>query len=373
MFPRAALLTVALATVGTVAHAAPRSNPSPGATILCYHIVQSPRDTLFSVDRDVFLQQMQYLASSGYNVIPLSDLVDYVTGKRDSIPENSVVITVDDGWRSTYTEIYPVMQRFRFPFTVFVYPKIIERTSYALTWSQIREMADQGVDIESHTFSHAYLTRRKQSHLDAAAYRKWLRTELGGSRELLEEKTGRPVRYLAYPYGDYDDRLAAAVAEHGYEAALTSNFGAVGRGHNPLQLRRVMIFAETGFDSFRRLLGAGSLALTHMTPSPGRELDLQRPVVSARIANPDSIDPSSVRMALPALGTGHAFFDRRDGTVSLVVRDELKGRVQRAVVWGTDRKTGKRVEASWTFYVAADRPPETEVSGIAAKRDTRGR
>src|SRR5438552_19098465 len=141
-------LTAALISIlfsGLAAAAAPSSvspSPSPsrsddyGATVLCYHIVESPQDPRMEVSRETFRQQMRYLAMTGYNVIPLRELYDYVSGKRASLPKNAIVVTIDDGWRSTYTEVFPEMKRYGFPFTVFVYPKIIGQTARALTWKQ---------------------------------------------------------------------------------------------------------------------------------------------------------------------------------------------------------------------------------------------
>src|SRR4051812_27785595 len=155
-----------------------------GATVLCYHIVESPQDPRMEIGREVFRQHMRYLAMTGYNVIPLRDLYEYAAGKRASLPKNAVVITIDDGWRSTYTEVFPEMKRRGFPFTVFIYPKIIGQTSYAMTWKQIKEMADAGVDVQSHTFSHAFLTRRRHASISEQEYAAWLEHELVESKRV---------------------------------------------------------------------------------------------------------------------------------------------------------------------------------------------
>src|SRR5687767_9641835 len=131
-----------------------------GATVLCYHIVETPAAPRMHITRDVFRQHLRYLEMTGYNVIPLRHLHEYVSGQRASIPKNAVVITIDDGWRSTYTEAFPELQKRKFPFTVFIYPNIIGKTANALSWKQIREMSDAGVDIQSHSLTHPYLTKR---------------------------------------------------------------------------------------------------------------------------------------------------------------------------------------------------------------------
>jgi peptidoglycan/xylan/chitin deacetylase (PgdA/CDA1 family) len=335
---------------GIAAYAAPAEH-DPGATVLCYHIVESPQDPRMEVSRETFRQQMRYLAMTGYNVIPLRDLYDYVTGKRTSLPKNAIVVTIDDGWRSTYTEVFPEMKRYGFPFTVFIYPQIIGQTSHALNWKQIKEMSEAGVDIESHSLSHPFLTRRRHTELDERTYKGWLERELIDSKRMLEHATGKPVLFLAYPFGDYDHFLVDSVGRAGYDAALTCEAGKVRRGSNPLRMRRMVVEKKMDFVSFRRYLGAGSMHLDGMTPQPGVISDPgQTLMVSAKIPNHESVDPKSVGMALLSFpGTLPFSYDPRTGAISVAVKEALKGTYQRALVWATDAKSGKRIEASWIF------------------------
>src|SRR6185503_3077646 len=99
-----------LILIASVALAGPqreKKDDRPAATVLCYHIVEAPAAPRMHITRDVFRQHLRYLEMTGYNVIALRDLYEYVTGKRASLPKNAVVITIDDGWASTYTEIFP--------------------------------------------------------------------------------------------------------------------------------------------------------------------------------------------------------------------------------------------------------------------------
>jgi peptidoglycan/xylan/chitin deacetylase (PgdA/CDA1 family) len=321
-----------------------------GATILCYHIVESPQDPRMEISREVFHQQMRYLAMTGYTVVPLREIYEYAAGKRARLPKNAVAITIDDGWRSTYTEAFPELKSRHFPFTVFIYPKIIGQTGYALTWKQVKEMADAGADIESHSYSHPYLTRRRNATLDAKQYSQWLQRELAESKRVLEKETGHKVRFLAYPYGDYDHYLTADVARAGYDAALTCEYGRVTRGMNPFRMKRVVIEKKMDFSAFRHYLGARPMPLEAMTPTPGQMLDPGQMIISARIPNYQNLEPKSVGMALVSMtGTLPYSYDAQNGLISLMVSEGLQGTLQRALVWATERKSGRRVEASWTF------------------------
>ena len=333
----------------------------PSATILCYHIVESPQDERMEISRETFRQHLQYLQMTGYNVIPLRHLYEYVAGERDSIPANAVVITIDDGWRSAYTQAFPELKQRGFPFTLFIYPKIIGRTPIALSWEQIREMAEAGADIQSHTLSHGFLSRTRHS-MDEAAYASWLHRELAESKRIIEKETSQKVRFLAYPYGDFDQRVVRATRKAGYDAALTCEFGRVVKGSDPLRMKRVVIDKKMDFAAFRFYMGARQLQVADTTP------------VSARIPRFKSLDPSSVGMALLSLPEVRPYaYDANTGAISLAVEevDELKGKVHRALVWGIDVNTGRRVEATWTFTLPEPETPVTSETTSARSTSAR--
>ncbi|MEK6371524.1 MAG: polysaccharide deacetylase family protein [Acidobacteriota bacterium] len=360
MIARASFAALTLLLTGIVPSIAAEAGPELGATILCYHIVESPQDSRMEVSREVFRQQMRYLAMTGYSVIPLRHVYEYAAGKRASLPKNAVVVTFDDGWRSTYTEVYPEMKRRGFPFTVFIYPKIIGQTSHAMSWKQVRELADAGVDIQSHTLSHGYLTRRRHASSSDEEYATWLQRELLESKRILEKETGRTVEFLAYPYGDFDRRVTAGVAKAGYAAGLTCEYGRVRRGSDPLRMKRIAIEKSMDFATFRRLLGAGNMRLEEMSPQPGIVVDdpTATITVAAKIPNFGDVDPRSVGMALMSAASAIPYsYDPRSGSISLTVKEALKGTFQRALVWATDLKSGKRVEATWTFRLPGEQLP----------------
>jgi peptidoglycan/xylan/chitin deacetylase (PgdA/CDA1 family) len=339
------------------------------ATVLCYHIVESPQDERMEISRETFRQHLQYLEMTGYNVIPLQHLYEFVAGKRESIPPNAVVITIDDGWTSAYTEAFPELKKRNFPFTLFIYPNIIGKTSIALSWDQIREMAEAGADIQSHSFSHPFLTKRRHPSLDDAQYAAWLQRELADSKRIIEKKVGNKVQFLAYPYGDYDTRVAKFAAKAGYAAALTCDFGRVKAGSNPLRMKRFVIDKRMSFADFRRYLGAGDMQIADMTPK-GDSLE-PAAIVSARIPNHEQLDPTSVGLAILGIGNVIPYsYDATTGAVSVVLdqpAEKLRGKHHRAVVWAKDAKSGKRVEASWTFRFPEEVEQAQQPAAVAAR------
>ncbi|HSP34892.1 MAG TPA: polysaccharide deacetylase family protein [Thermoanaerobaculia bacterium] len=353
-----------LFSIPAFAHEPIETGDPAGAMVLCYHIVEAPLDPRMEISREAFRQQMSYLEMTGYNVIPLRRLYEYITGERASLPPNAVVITIDDGWRSAYTEAYPELKKRGFPFTLFVYPNIVDKATIALTWREIKEMSENGGDIESHSFSHPFLTRRRHTSMDDRLYNAWLQHELLDSKRLLEEHTGRPVKFLAYPYGDFDHVLKAAVKKAGYTAALTCEFGKVFPGSDPLRMRRFVIDKAMDFAAFRHFMGATPMELADVNPKPGEVNEPTVTTVSARIPNFKRLDPHSVGMALLGSNTLLPYaYDAQTGSITLVINDalnQLKGTYHRAVVWAKDAKTGRRVEASWSFRLPEYKLPAAQ-------------
>jgi peptidoglycan/xylan/chitin deacetylase (PgdA/CDA1 family) len=229
-------------------HEVEKDGLPPHAVIPRGAAVSSTADEMarFTVRTEAFRQQMDALDAHGYEVVPLADVIDYLNGVRATLPARSAVITIDDGWRSTSTEMAPELARRGWPFTAFVYSRVIERHShhpYNLTWREVEALAKGGVDVESHTYSHPFLSR--------AAF---LDDELNCSRAVIAAHTGQPVRFLAYPYGDHDDAVTAATKAAGYEAAVTVKPGLVTKRSNVFELPRYLLHHDTTLAEFERWL-----------------------------------------------------------------------------------------------------------------------
>lgn len=224
--------------------------------ILAYHRVgRFKNDHVPTVSVQAFEAQLRRLARWRIRVVPLDYLVQELAAGRH--PRRTTAITFDDGYEETYTHAWPLLKRYRFPATVFVTPGEVGLPGFA-TWPQVREMAQDGVLVGSHTMHHAYLPLVK----DAA-----LTEELVDSKRIIEEQTGQPVRFMSYPIGGYTPQAQAVVRQAGYLAACTTNRG-VRRALDLFAIRRVkvndrdasLLFAAklSGYyDVFRRLRQPG--------------------------------------------------------------------------------------------------------------------
>lgn len=222
-----------------------------GVTVLCYHRV-GPGSGRMNVSAARFAAQMQWLADNGYHVVSLSALEAFLAGNAP-LPRRSVVLTFDDGYRTVYRHAWPVLRRMGYPATLFIYTDFIGSHD-ALTTAQMREMRASGlIDIQAHSKSHRNLTERSG---DSAAYLRMLTQELREPQRrlagLLASQDAPPqVHHFAYPYGDANEAVLAAMARQKYTLGLTVDPGSTRFYSAPLMLRRVMVYGDYSLDQFR--------------------------------------------------------------------------------------------------------------------------
>jgi len=219
--------------------------------ILCYHRV-GPRASRMVMAPATFAAQLEFLARNDYRVIRLRDVADFLEG-RGELPQRAVVITFDDGHVSAYQHAYPLLKKYGFPATFFLYTDFLN-TAEGLNWPQIREMAASGlIDFQSHSKSHANLIVRQPGESDAQ-YRARLDGEIRVPRDLIERNTATKVTDYAYPYGDANEIVLERIAQAGHTLGLTVNPGGNAFFSHPLMLRRTMIFGELNLDAFKAAL-----------------------------------------------------------------------------------------------------------------------
>lgn len=223
--------------------------------ILVYHRFGATVADSMTVTTAVFVSHLQTLQQTGYSVIPLSQLVDFLRGQGPPPPPRSVVITVDDGHRSVYTELFPLISQFRIPVTLFVYPSAISNAPYALSWEQLREMQRSGLcEVHSHSYWHPNF-KQDRRRMAAADFERTVEMQLKQSKARLETELGRTVDLLAWPFGIYDDWLLAKAAAAGYRAGFSIERRPAGRGENLMALPRYLMLDSDRTEALRRILG----------------------------------------------------------------------------------------------------------------------
>ncbi len=243
--------------------AIPRGNPNPSGVysngyqmvpILCYHqFTRQVHDSnSMVVTERHFRQQMAYLKDSGYKVIPLTDIRLFLAGKKP-LPDKSVVLTVDDGHKSFMTVAYPILKKYGFPATLFVYPDFIG-AGIALNWDDVKKLDDDPlISIQSHSKTHGSMARKPTGET-MSQYLARLKTEVQTTDQIFIRRLGHGAKIFAYPYGNSSPQAIVLLEKNHYQLGLTVNKGSVATFSPPFLLHRTMIYGADSLAIFKRQL-----------------------------------------------------------------------------------------------------------------------
>lgn len=212
-----------------------------GVPVIFYHSIEASKDNELKMSKEKFRKEMQYLKDNKYTTLTLDEFYDYIKNNK-SIPENSILITFDDGYVDNYTNAYPVLKEFGFNATIFVITDMIGNHYDYLTRDQIKEMSQNGIDIASHTAGHENLLEiSKKNQVET----------LKKSKEVLEDITGKKIEYVAYPFGDFNDITIEATKEVGYKMAFSTIRGWSDGNDDSYKIKRVYISAFISDEDFK--------------------------------------------------------------------------------------------------------------------------
>jgi len=200
--------------------------------VICYHSINKDPSgkSPIIISPEKFRQHLQTIKDNGYTTLTMAQFNDYILGDKP-VPEKSVLLTFDDGYMDNYTNAFPILKEFNMNATIFIISSYLDGDVY-MSPSNIKEMSDYGIDIESHTVSHLRLSE--------LSYEQQF-NELKNSKQALENITGKPVISIAYPEGKYNEDTSKAVLETGYAMGFTIDRGYVGIGDNATLLSRLCV------------------------------------------------------------------------------------------------------------------------------------
>jgi peptidoglycan/xylan/chitin deacetylase (PgdA/CDA1 family) len=354
----------------------PVVNQTAQTIIFCYHLlVDKVRYPGTEITPAAFEEQMKQLKDAGITVISLQDLLAWKRGEKN-IPPRCAVITFDDGYKSQYEVAWPILKRYGYPFTMFIYTEGVRGGSLggggAITWEQLADMRDNGVDIQAHSATHQDLReghnitlitggKRTRTKLTGPQYQEWVQNEVVGSKQLLEQRLGIKVNCFAVPFGNYNENVKELARNSGYEAmftvygqpiTFTSSNDSLGR--YAIEANKPKVFADAV-----KMIGTSTsggepvaeVAAANLStqPADGETVRTTLPLIKANVNGLGKIDPGSLQMRVSGLGVVPASYDPKTGTVSYQVTQKLRDRSCTVIL--TAKSEGKKVEAHWTFGI----------------------
>ena len=362
---------------GTAAAASPTAPPTISkpavdqnaqVVIFGYHrFVPNVRRPDTEITPQLFEQQMQELKNKNITVIPMQDFLAWRRGEK-AIPPKSAIITFDDGWKSQYDVAWPILKKFNYPVTLFIYTEGIRPGHFSggesMTWDMLAEMRDAGVDIQGHSATHSDLRKPydkvAKKKLNPEEYEEWLQKELVGSKQMIEQKLGVKVNCFAVPYGFHNDHIRDICIKAGYEAMFTV-YGQPITMHTPLNSVGRYLMENNKPKTFTDAVSAiattaAGPAVAEVSssglqtqPAEGETIKNALPLIKANISPLGTIDPGTVEMRVSGLGKVDASFDPKSSTVAYQVTQRLKDKNCTVIV--SAKSGGKKVETHWTFNI----------------------
>ena len=285
LLPLVSLVLAGLLVLQVGSALAARSSP-PGQrdpdhelVVLAYHEIVDPSQAAipeYAITPGAFAAQLAWLASHGHHFVSVDQVLAAGRG-RSRLPAKPVLLSFDDGYRSVYSEAFPLLQRYRAPAVVAVVGRWLEPSSgrvpfgdgtierqRLLSWEQLRTMQRSGlVEVASHSYDlhHGISGNPQLNSMPAAttrafspgqgyesetAYRQRLRTDLSANSDLIADRLGRRPRVIAWPYGRYNTTASSVAAELGMPMGLTLDDGANTAAVPTAALRRVLMATEMG-------------------------------------------------------------------------------------------------------------------------------
>jgi len=183
---------------------------SEGVYILCYHAFLERKDP-YSFSKEQFKDQLTRLKNSGFTFVAYEDVINNrIKGNKN------ILVSIDDGNHTVYQTYYSILKPMGIKPLLGIYPAIINRMHYAMTWDQIKELAADGCYIASHGYHHMFLSEKYYKQ-DPISFKK----EIYLSKKILEEKLNRKIDTMIYPFGVTSDTAISELKNAGYKYGLT--------------------------------------------------------------------------------------------------------------------------------------------------------
>lgn len=206
-------------------------NSASAAVILQYHHVSDETPPSTSISPAQFEKHMAYIKEQGFTVVPLSDIVTSIATSQPLTKkvgsDKLVAITFDDAYLDIFTHGKPILDKYNYPYTVFVNPGIIESgNKQYMSWQQLKAMAEQNAIIANHGYNHDSLARTPENISEDM----WLAQyehDLMRAEQLIKDNVGQSYRYFAYPYGEFTATIQQWLKQNQF-IGFSQQSGAVG-------------------------------------------------------------------------------------------------------------------------------------------------
>ena len=280
------------------------TNVAADGHILVFHRFADNRYPATNITKEQLIKVFDYLENNNYQVVKLEKMVNWVKNNQ-AVPDKTVALTIDDGYRSFYDHGLDIFKKYDYPFTMFINTKPINQGySDFLTWQQVQEIDKYGT-IASHGYDHPHLTTLSKSEI---------KKDVQQSLSDIKENLGKKPNFFSYPYGEYNRNVRNIIKELGFKAIFNQNLGAVAQESNSDDLNRIAVSEASELDT--------KLAYDYL---PAQWAQREEMVTDGRVTRVKvKVAPEIEKAQLYVSGHGWRRVELAEGTLDLKLNLELK-------------------------------------------------
>jgi peptidoglycan/xylan/chitin deacetylase (PgdA/CDA1 family) len=222
------------------------------AIVLMYHRFEDKRFPSTSISIENFKKQINYLVQENFNILPISKLIPFFYGDF-RLPDKSIFITIDDGYKSFYENGFPIL-----PFSVFVSPGYVSETKESdfMSWSTLKKLLKNNGEILNHTESHARLLEMSTDEI---------KNEFISAKEKIKFNLGEDFKIVSYPYGESNKSIEDIVMKMGYKLGFSQHSSPIHYNENKFNLPRFAINDEFGnIKRFKQIVNSKPLIFSNL-------------------------------------------------------------------------------------------------------------
>lgn len=305
-----------------------------------YHRFGDDRYPSTNISVEDFRKHLDYLKMNNYNVVTFGEAVDLLKSETP-VPEKTVCLTVDDGYKSFYENALPLLKEFDFPATLFINTKHFGGGDF-LSIEQLKEIKTAGIEIGNHSHSHEHFV-----NFSSEERQDTFRKDLKKSQQIFQEKLGFTPEVYAYPYGEYTADMQEILQEYGFKAAAAQKSGVISKYTDLFALPRFPMAA--GFVKLESFISKAK-----MKSLPVKPVIQQNPLVKnenpqpleLKLFEPDKINTAQFQCFIDGKKNGSLQFNAGDNTIIVQSNQPL---CERRTLY-TITAPGSHHSGEWYWY-----------------------
>lgn len=325
--------------------------------VLCYHrfkerklseVKNKQLGDIYSITPKLFEAHMQFLQDNGYKVISMTQYLNILDGQEE-IPAKTVVISIDDGYKSVKEQAYPILKKFNYPSISFLYSSFLPGGRNALSVEDVKQLQSEGLmEFGSHSQTHPILTKRGKK--TDKQYCDFLINEIINSKKYLEKKLGFPIDTIAYPYGAYSKEIETVLAHAGYKAGFSVVPSYNTKDTDKYALKRTMIYNSTTVEKLKAILEIKPIKINVVYPSDGVIITDAKPTLNAVLQEDAEINTATIKFTMGRVILKDSVYDSKTKTLNYEYDKPLSKGVHIAGIKAIDM-AGFDHEYEWLIIV----------------------